>query len=383
MGIGNNPKAANPCSPGAYDEYVTGSDGARSNDVYIPIIGPSNTWAGYNSTDEFQADFAGQTTCKYKLADGSLDGVCLPIAGMIEVVDGNNLVTGYPGSVSYGVYDVGTGAVIGQGNETNGNAGTMAAKNGIVGWAQSANQLDSFAMEETANNNPFVDVPNVGTSPGPFAMSTGCNTNPNAATAFSYDQEGTTLYRVDAVGSPSDGTYGSGTVTASKIGSVALSGFAPASQLASFLAPRLIAAWDSNCMAVVLAPVVTGTNPNDTMAYSMELALADMTTGNMRQLGTYVSTGIPSTAIAMAADPSGNDVVISSTDQNTGTTILTEVSWTLDANENPTFTETTLTAAPPVGVYGVSLGILPGTLVPNGTTVRVGQREQHYAFTEQ
>ena len=115
----------------------------------------------------------------------------------------------------------------------------------------------------------------------------------------------------------------------------------------------------------------------------MEFALLDMTSGSARQLGTYVSTGIPSTAIRMAADPSGNDVVIASTNQTAGTTVLTKISWTLDANENPTFRVTTLTSAPPTGVYGVSLGILPASAVPNGNVLRVGQRQQHYALPNQ
>jgi hypothetical protein len=125
----------------------------------------------------------------------------------------------------------------------------------------------------------------------------------------------------------------------------------------------------------MLAPVLTGgTNPDGSKAYVMEFALADMSTG--RQLGTYVS-GIPSTAIRMAADPAGNDVVISSTNQAAGTTVLTRISWTLDSNENPTFSVTTLNSAPPVGVYGVSLGILP-----NGK-ITVGQRQQHYVLANQ
>ena len=48
-----------------------------------------------------------------------------------------------------------------------------------------------------------------------------------------------------------------------------------------------------------------------------------------------------------------------------------------------TFVVTTLNSAPPVGVYGVSLGVLPSNLVPNGNVIRVGQREQHYALAEQ
>jgi hypothetical protein len=109
----------------------------------------------------------------------------------------------------------------------------------------------------------------------------------------------------------------------------------------------------------------------------MELALVDMTVGTMRQLGTYVASGIPSTAIRMAADPTGNDVIIASTNESAGTTILTKASWTLDANENPTFTVTTLNSAPPAGIYGVSLGVLP-----NGK-ISVGQRQQHVVLAAQ
>jgi hypothetical protein len=49
----------------------------------------------------------------------------------------------------------------------------------------------------------------------------------------------------------------------------------------------------------------------------------------------------------------------------------------LDASENPTFTVTALGSAPPTGVYGVSLGILP-----NGK-ISVGQRQQHYVLANQ
>jgi hypothetical protein len=61
VGIGNT-GSVNVCSPGAYSEYVTGTDGAKSNTHYVPIIDRWNSWAGYNATDEFQADFAGGVT---------------------------------------------------------------------------------------------------------------------------------------------------------------------------------------------------------------------------------------------------------------------------------------------------------------------------------
>jgi hypothetical protein len=377
LGIGNDPGVAGACSPGAYDQYVTGTDGARSNDQYIPILSPWNMWAGYNSTDEFQADFAGKTTCPYKLTDGTPDGTCLPVVGLVTLVDGNNLIAG--GLIGNGgmlVYNITTGALTSGVNNSGGTIVGAAAKNGIVGYTTTSPSL-SFSMEQLNSPN-LATLSNVGTAPMAVAMSTGCNTNPNAASAFTYDQAGSTLYRADAVGNVSNYT-----VTASRVNSVALSGFSPASGLPNNLA-RYVVAWDSTCKAAVLAPVLTGgNNPDGTPAYEMAFALVDMTSGNARQLGTYLATGIPSTAIRMAADPSGNDVVIASTNQAAGTTVLTKISWTLDVNENPTFSVTTLGSAPPTGVYGVSLGILPSSVVPNGNVLRVGQREQHYALPNQ
>jgi hypothetical protein len=372
MGIGNDPMGIEPCSPGAYAEYVTGTDGARSNTDYIPIISPWNMWAGYNTTDEFQADFAGQTICKYKLSDGTQDGCISGGAGLANLVDGNNLIISLLGNEGVGVWDAATGTHLTNGSNRSGdNIADVAAKNGIIGYTDTTNQRVSFFLEETGSFN-IADVPTVGTAPESIAMSTGCNTAPNIASAFTYDNEGAALYRVDAVGDLPNGT-----TSATRVGSVALSGFSPASQLKTVMS-RYVVAWDNTCKAAVLAPVLTGgTNPDGTKAYAMQLALVDMTAGNMRQLGTYVSSGIPTTAIRMAADPSGNDVVISSTNHATGTTILTKVSWTLDSSENPTFTVTTLSSAPSTGIYGVSLGVLP-----NGT-ISVGQRQQHFVLAAQ
>jgi hypothetical protein len=399
LGIGNDPGLADTCSPGAYDEYVTGTDGVRSNDQYIPILSPWNMWAGYNTTDEFQSDFAAQTTCPYKLTDGTPDGVCLPTGDLATVIDGDNLISSSLGGLGIGVMNISTGTPTWANSLSGNNIVGIAAKNGIVGYSQQVTPSypsvaeDSFFTEKpgpcppvcSSSTLPVADVSNVGTAPAAIAMST-CSGSSNTASAFSYDQEGAVLYRVDAVGD-----FTAGTVTASRIGSVSLSGFTQASQLTTTLA-RYVIAWDGSCKAAVLAPVLTGgTNPDGSAAYEMQFALVDMTVGTMRQLGTYVSsttvngvtTSIPSTAIRMVADPSGNDVVIASTDQTAGKTILTKVSWTLDSNENPTFTVTTLNAVPPVGVYGVSLGILPASVVPNGMTLRVGQRQQHFAFTNQ
>lgn len=375
--IGNNPGGLNACSPGAYDEYVLGTDGAKSNDVYIPILSPWNTWAGYNSTDEFQADYAHQMVYPYKLTDGSSDGPGVPIAGLANAVDGNNLISGRLGNTGIGVYNITTGAYTLDIGPTDGSSIVdFAAKNSIVGYSTTTPEV-GFSME--AINNSATAISNVGTAPSAIVGSIGCNANPNSASFFSYDNAGSTLYRSDVVGNVSTGTI----TSATRIGGVSLSGFSPASALPNNLA-RYVVAWDGTCKAAVLAPVTTGgTNPDGTTAYVMEFALVDMTSGNMHQIGTYVSTGIPSTAIRIAADPSGNDVVIASTNQATGTTLLTKISWTLDVNENPTFTLTPLVSAPPVGIYGVSLGILPSSAVPNGTVIRVGQRQQHYALPNQ
>jgi hypothetical protein len=92
LGIGNS-GGINTCSPGAYSEYVTGTDGAVSNTHYVPIVDRWNAWAGYNTTDEFQADFATGSTCGYSLSNGAQDGSCLPNAAQMTIVDGSNLGT--------------------------------------------------------------------------------------------------------------------------------------------------------------------------------------------------------------------------------------------------------------------------------------------------
>jgi hypothetical protein len=224
---------------------------------------------------------------------------------------------------------------------------------------------------EAVNSSNIADVSSVGIAPSAIAMSTGCSSDPNTASAFIYDEASPTLYRVDAVKNSANGM-----VSASRIGSVPLTGFSLASSVTNTLA-RYVVTWDNACKAVVLAPVATGTNPDGSTAYTMELALVDMTVGTMRQLGTYVASGIPSTAIRMVADPAGNDVIVASTNESTGTTSLTKVSWTLDSSENPTFTATALSSAPPAGIYGVSLGVLP-----NGK-ISVGQRQQHVVLAAQ
>jgi len=376
LGIGNEPNGSNLCSPGAYDEYVTGTDGARSNDQYIPILSPWNMWAGYNTTDEFQTDFAAGTTCPYKLTDGTPDGACLPGAGLVSAVDGDYLAASNLGSSGVWVNAISTGADVSGAGRTSDVITDIAMKNQIPCYTQSTRgMLSCFNATKFA---PTVVDQSLGIAPASIAMSTGCNSDPNTATVLTYDQEATVIDRLDVVRATSGGT-----VTIGSANSVSLSGFSPASQLTTTLA-RYVVAWDGSCKAAVLAPVLTGgTNPDGTKAYSMEFALVDMAVGTMRQLGTYVTTSIPSTAIRMVADPSGNDVVIASTDQTAGKTVLTKVSWTLDSNENPTFTVTTLGSAPPIGVYGVSLGILPSSVVPNGTTIRVGQRQQHFALANQ
>jgi hypothetical protein len=380
FGLGNTGLQGDPgelCSPGAYSMYVTGTDGAQSNTHYIPVISPWNMWAGYNSTDEFQVDFAGGTTCKYKLSDGTQDGVCLPIAGLATIIDGNNLVTsGLLGNTGIGILNATTGADTWGNNSPSGdNITGVTAKNGIVGYTQSTNQKASFFTEVPGSSlSPIVyDNNSVGIAPAAIAMSTGCDSDPNTATAFIYDEQGTTLYRVDAVQDAS-----AGTVTASAVGSVALAGFAQASQLTNTFVVEYVVTWDTACKAAVFAPVITGTNPDGGTDYDMQVALVDMTTGKMHQIGTYVSDAqIPASAIRFAADPAGNAVVIASTDDRMGTTSLVRISWTLDANENPTFTTTVLGSAPPTGVYGVSLGVLP-----NGK-ISVGQRQQHYVLADQ
>jgi hypothetical protein len=386
LGIGNSGNV-NVCSPGAYSEYVTGTDGAASNTHYVPILDRWNTWAGHDATDEYQADYAGKATHKYKLTDGTQDGADLPLAGMVNIIDGPNFIGSNLGNGGIVVYVAATGTPFNGNNRSGDNIVGVAAKNGIIGYT--TNQEVSFFLESTNQN--IADVSSVGTGPAGIAMSAGCSSDPNTATAFVYDEAGSTLYRADAVGTPVD-QNGNATVSASKVGGgVYLSGLSPASAAPKTLA-RYVVAWDNTCKAVVLAPVVTGTNPDGSPAYNVEFALLDMTAGNMRQLGTYVfsttvnniTTTIPSTAIRVAADPAGSDVIVASSNESTGTTILTKVSWTLNANGDPldsqgksTFVVATLNSTPPAGVYGVSLGVLP-----NGK-ISVGQRQQHFVLAAQ
>jgi hypothetical protein len=379
LGIGNAPP--NVCSPGAYNEYVKGTDGAVSNTHYVPVLDRWNTWAGYDTTDEYQADYAGKAIHKYKLPDGTQDGADLPLRVQVAIIDGANLVWSNLGNLGIGVSDAATGTFFNGNNRSGDNIVGVAAKNGIIGYT--TNQEVSFFLEFVGGQN-VADVSSVGTGPAAIAMSKGCSSDPNTATAFVYDEAGSTLYRADAVGTPVD-QNGSATVSASKIGGgVYLSGLSPASAAPKTLA-RYVVAWDNTCKAAVLAPIVTGTNPDGSTAYNVELALLDMTAGSMRQLGTYVfsttvnnvTTTIPSTAIRVAADPAGNDVIVASTNESAGTTILTKIAWTLDSSENPTFTVTTLNSVPPVGIYGVSLGVLP-----NGK-ISVGQRQQHFVLAAQ
>jgi hypothetical protein len=370
MGLTNTP-SGNMCSPGAYDMYVSGSDGAMSNHHYVPVVGRWNTWAGYNSTDEFQMDFASSSTCKYKLSDGTQDGTCLAFTGNAGAVDGNVVVAGRLGTSGMASFNATTGAEIGGGGHSGDNITGMAAKNGIAGYSQSSKQMVSF-WQDTLFAPATYDVGSVGSSPAAMAMSTGCSTDPNTASAFVYDEQGTTLYRIDAVKATTGGT-----VTATNVGSVLLNGFSPASAVTNTLA-RFVVTWDTNCQAVVVAPVATGTNPDGSTAYSMEIALVNATSGSMRQLGTYVSSAlIPASVIRVVADPAGNAVILAATNESAGTTNLVRVSWTLDGSGNPTFTTTALASAPAVGVYGVSLGVLP-----NGK-ISIGQRQTHSLLPNQ
>lgn len=389
----SNTSAAEACAPGDYAQYITGTDGAVSNTHHMPIIPPWNMWAGYDSVDEYQAEFGGPI-CKYKLSDGTQDGPCLPTAsgfatvggGLANVVDGKFIVTSDLGNLSIAVFDSATGAHLVAAASRSGDYITdFSAKNGIVGYTQASanfyttptNGEVSFFMENPtlgsfSGTEPIDDFPTVGIAPSAISMSTVCGTPANAASAFIYDQEGTALYRIDAVQHPANTT-----VTSSSVGSVYLGGFTPASQLTTTLA-RYVVTWDSTCKAAVLAPVVTGTNPDGSKAFNIEMALVDGTSGSMRQLGTYVSDAkISPSTIRVAADPAGNAVVIASTNESTGTTSLVKVSWTLDASSNPTFTTVALASAPPVGIYGVSLGVLPSG------QISVGQHQQHYVLAAQ
>jgi len=368
LGNSNGGTAGTMCSPGAYNMYVTGSDGATSNSLYVSIVSPWNMWAGYDAVDEYQADFAGQATWKNKLSDGTPEmnngnPVYLAGAQLVNIVDGKNLVSSNLGSQAISVNDTTTNAGINGSTRSGDNIADVAAKNGIIGYT--TNQEASFFLEATNSSN-IADVPSVGIAPASIAASMGCSSDPNTASFFIWDNTGDIIYRVDAVKNAS-----AGTVSATRIGSVSLSAFATPSQVSTTLA-RFVVSWDNTCKIAVMAPVLSGGN-----SYNMEVALVDMTTGNMHQIGTYVSDAIPASAIRFAADPSGNDVVIASTNEAAGTTILTRVSWTLDASENPTFTVTTDASAPPIGVYGVSLGVLP-----NGK-ISVGQRQQHSVLANQ
>lgn len=323
-------------------------------------------WAGYNTTDEFQSDPASGVVCKFKLADGSADG-CITTSGLpyVATVDGNYLVTSPLQSGGIDVRNATTGIDTGGTNRSGDVITGVAAKNGIVGYTQSTKQMVSFF--NYSQSVPVISDITVGTAPAAIAMSTGCSSDPNTASAFVYDEEGTTIYRIDGVKASSGGN-----VTPTKIGSVALTGFSPASQLKTTLA-RFVVAWDNSCKGAILAPVVTGTN-----SYSIEVALVDMTSGNMHQIGTYVSDAkISANAIRFTADPAGGDVIIASTTENTGTTSLVKVSWALDSSENPTFTTTALASAPSVGIYGVSLGVLPSG------KISIGQRQQHAVLANQ
>jgi hypothetical protein len=372
LGNSNGGTAGTMCSPGAYNMYVTGSDGATSNSLYVSIVSPWNMWAGYDAVDEYQADFAGQATWKNKLSDGSPEmnngtPVSLPFAYLANIVDGSSLVSSSLGNGGIGVYNDTTGVATNGSTRSGDNITDVTAKNGIVGYA--SNQAVSFFTEAPGSSLTTIvtDVPSVGIAPGPIAASTGCSPDPNTASFFSLDDMGIGVYRVDALKNAS-----AGTVSATRIGNVSLSAFATPSQVSSTLA-RFVVAWDNTCKIAVMAPVLSGGN-----SYIMEVALVDMTAGSMHQIGTYVSDAkIPASAIRFAADPAGGDVVIASTNEAAGTTILTRVSWTLDASENPTFTVTTDTSTPPIGVYAVSLGILP-----NGK-ISVGQRQQHSVLANQ
>jgi hypothetical protein len=354
MGIGNNPTEFNPCSPGAYSEYVTGTDGARSNTHYIPIFGPYNMSAGHNANDEVVADFAAGATYLYNIETGAQDGPVFPHVAVVSAVDGGYLVTSDLGSTGVGAYNLSTGLPT-TGINTITNIVGIAANSGIAGATN--NQQTSFTPDSAAGN--VANVPS-GSAPTPIAMTPGCLSAQGSASGMAFDVQGTTLYRSDAT------LTSANNVTAVAKGNVSLSGFASASQIPLTTAARYVSVWNSNCDVAVIAPVVTGTNPDGSTAWENQLALVDMSAG--KQIGAYVgsavsngvTTNIPNTITAVASDNTGSAVYISAVDEAAGTTSLTEVSWTLNAGQ-PTFTITTLASSAdvPTGIYAAALDVLP------------------------
>jgi hypothetical protein len=358
LGIYNDYKAPNAdgttatCSPGAYDFYVTGKDGATSNHQYLPVVPAWNQWAGYNSTDEFVEDYAGNQTCKFKLSDGTSDG-CIPVSGEIELVDETTLFTAGVGGNGVSWFNTATGAKINSmGRSTDVLAG-MSEANGIMCYtghnSQSGEQEASCGATTTSS---ITDYPTPNDQLGAIVMSNACGAASNEAHAYVIDEDAPQLLELDATAPSGSG----GSVSVSLLGSVALSKFIPVSSLpANAYYPYDIVAIPNSCYAVVLAPVL---NSSASGGITMQLALVDMTNGTPTVVGYDNDPAIPTGAIEMTADPSGNAVVIAGVNESTGTSPLLRVSWTLTGN-TPAFTSAALPATGPAGTYCVGLGILP------------------------
>lgn len=356
------------CSPGAYDFYVTGTDGAESNHQYLPVVPQWNQWAGYNSTDEFVEDYAGNQTCKFNLSTGKSDG-CIPVSGFGEVVDGANIMS-LGGTIS--VNNTSNGSNTASGGDPGDQIADFAAKNGMVGYTavnSSGEEKISFFAENTPNTNNVTNYPLSSGRPEAITMTEGCGASSTQANAFVIDEDAPQLLELRATQPSTTG----GAVGVSSVGSVALSKFAPVSSLPSgAYYPYYVSGWDNSCVVAVLAPVL---NSSTGGGVTMQLALIDASGGTLKVLGYDNSTTIPASAIEMAPDPAGNAVIIDGVDETNGTSPLVRVSWTLSGS-TPTFTTTTLSSTSPTGVYCVGLGVTSTTA--NGDQVSCSQRDKLY-----
>lgn len=380
LGIGNDPTTPNPdgttttCSPGAYDFYVTGTDGATSNHQYVLIASPHDQWAGYDSTDEYVADFGNNQICKYSLKDGSSDG-CFGFdggstgLGLKLVVDSPYILSMESTGVS--VFDALTGKSLG-GNTKGGDVPLdFSVANHIIGHVgphyvsgSSSPASEEVVFVREGSDSAVDSTPTIYTIatgiPTLIRMTKDCMSGSNTATAAVYDSQALAVRRYD-VTAPATGAM---TVDDSK-GSVAMP-FANSTQVPDTTVPRHLVVTPGSCRAVMTGPVIDGSAAS---GYDVVAVVIDLAAMKVLGMTTVASQPIPATAMELTADPAGNAVVVDSADTKAGNSPVERISWNVDSLGTLTFNAAQqYTGGSPTGVYGVALGILP-----NGT-VSVGQR---------
>jgi hypothetical protein len=205
-------------------------------------------------------------------------------------------------------------------------------------------------------------------------MTAGCG----GTDAFAFDEQGLQLIW-DSVSLP-NGYLGAPAVT--RRGSLSLSaGFSAASEIDYPMFRRFVLTTDNTCEAAVLAPVVTGTNPDGTTDYKFALALVTVKNGAMSQaqftdgmgslIGGFLTDKALTAYVKLAVmAPSGNAVYVETENVADGSSGLVKIAWAPNGNYMAATVTDMGTVSPTGGFFGTSM-----VMDPNGKFIDLGMRQ--------